>query len=75
MLVSGSSFGEYSILLDEKRTASARARTFVDLYVLHKEDLVKVLLLYPEQGKVRFVLPPFSLLIFTLLYWVIHNFR
>lgn len=46
----GSYFGEYAILSDQptKRTASIRARTFVDLFSLSKEDFDDVVELYPE---------------------------
>ena len=33
-------------------SASACAHSFVNLYTLHKDDLMKVLLLYPDQGKI-----------------------
>ncbi len=43
----GSFFGEKSLLLSEPRSASARARTQCDLYVLEKPDFMKVLRDHP----------------------------
>lgn len=39
--------GEYSVLLGTPRTASARARTYCDLFVLLRSDLVSVMQFYP----------------------------
>lgn len=44
----GSFFGEKSLLLSEPRSASVRARTQCDLYVLDKSDLMKVLRDHPK---------------------------
>ena len=43
----GSFFGEKSLLLSEPRSASVRARTQCDLYVLEKSDFMKVLRDHP----------------------------
>jgi glucose-6-phosphate 1-dehydrogenase len=46
-LGAGSFFGEKSLLLSEARSASVRARTQCDLYVLEKPDFMKVLREHP----------------------------
>jgi CRP-like cAMP-binding protein len=38
----GSFFGEIALLFESKRTASIRAKTYCDLFVLRKADLDKV---------------------------------
>jgi CRP-like cAMP-binding protein len=40
------------LLLDSQRTASARAKTYCDLFVLSKQDLGEVLKSFPEQRPV-----------------------
>jgi CRP-like cAMP-binding protein len=50
----GSFFGEIGLLIEAKRTASIRAATYCDLFVLSKKDLEKVLKVFPEQ-KARIV--------------------
>jgi glucose-6-phosphate 1-dehydrogenase len=47
-LGAGSVFGETSLLLSEKRTASIRAKTYCDLFVLDKADFNKVLRDHPQ---------------------------
>jgi CRP-like cAMP-binding protein len=47
ILGEGSFFGEKSLLLAEPRSASARALTQCDLYVLEKPDFMKVLRDHP----------------------------
>jgi glucose-6-phosphate 1-dehydrogenase len=44
----GNFFGEKSLLLAEPRSASVRARTQCDLYVLDKSDFIKVLKDHPK---------------------------
>ena len=44
----GNFFGEKSLLLSEPRSASVRARTQCDLYVLDKSDFMKVLKDHPK---------------------------
>ncbi|MSQ69742.1 MAG: glucose-6-phosphate dehydrogenase [Betaproteobacteria bacterium] len=44
----GNFFGEKSLLLAEPRSASVRARTQCDLYVLDKDDFMKVLKDHPK---------------------------
>ena len=48
VLGEGNFFGEKSLLLSEPRSASVRARTQCDLFVLDKADLVKVLMDHPK---------------------------
>jgi glucose-6-phosphate 1-dehydrogenase len=50
-LGAGSNFGETSLLLSEKRTASIRAKTYCDLFVLDKADFNKVLRDHPQFAK------------------------
>eukprot|EP01114_Cavostelium_apophysatum_P007490 TRINITY_DN1959_c0_g1_i2.p1 TRINITY_DN1959_c0_g1~~TRINITY_DN1959_c0_g1_i2.p1 ORF type:complete len:732 (+),score=190.57 TRINITY_DN1959_c0_g1_i2:112-2307(+) len=45
----GNFFGEIAILFESKRTASIRAKTYCDLFVLRKADLDKVLKSFPEE--------------------------
>ncbi len=47
-LQSGSFFGEIAIVYEQIRTASVRATTFTEVFVLCKEDLDKVLNTFPE---------------------------
>jgi glucose-6-phosphate 1-dehydrogenase len=47
----GSNFGETSLLLSETRTASIRAKTYCDLFVLDKADFNKVLRDHPQFAK------------------------
>ena len=47
-LSEGGVFGEVSLLLSEARTASVRAKTHADLFVLKKSDFVKALKDYPH---------------------------
>jgi CRP-like cAMP-binding protein len=42
------------VLVNSKRTASIRARTYCDIYVLKKKDLAKVTSSYPEQESSMF---------------------
>jgi hypothetical protein len=44
----GDYFGDLSMLLGEKRTASVRAETFCDLYVLSREHFERIKKDYPE---------------------------
>eukprot|EP00276_Gloeochaete_wittrockiana_P008500 CAMPEP_0184663492 /NCGR_PEP_ID=MMETSP0308-20130426/48306_1 /TAXON_ID=38269 /ORGANISM="Gloeochaete witrockiana, Strain SAG 46.84" /LENGTH=610 /DNA_ID=CAMNT_0027106249 /DNA_START=315 /DNA_END=2148 /DNA_ORIENTATION=+ len=44
----GSYFGEIALLYSDKRTASVRARTYCDVFILSREDLERVLVDYPE---------------------------
>ena len=44
----GDYFGEISLLLDQPRTASVRAKTLCDLFVLSKTDFERVLKDYPR---------------------------
>ncbi len=48
VLGEGGFFGEKSLLLSEPRSATVRARTQCDLYVLEKTDLMKVLRDHPR---------------------------
>jgi len=49
-LSDGSFFGEIALLYESKRTASIKASSYCDIYVLRKRDLEKVLRRYPEQS-------------------------
>jgi voltage-gated potassium channel len=49
---SGDYFGEMSLILNEKRTASIVTLTFCNLFCLHKEDYVRIKEEYPELRKV-----------------------
>jgi glucose-6-phosphate 1-dehydrogenase len=44
----GSFFGEIGLLLSQPRTASIRATTYCDTFVLNRQDFVKVLRDYPQ---------------------------
>lgn len=49
ILSSGSFFGEYALLFPhEKRTATVRALTYCELFVLRKKDFDRVLAAFPE---------------------------
>lgn len=48
----GDYFGEMSLILNEKRTASIVTLSFCDLFCLHKEDYVRIKEKYPEFRKV-----------------------
>eukprot|EP00762_Andalucia_godoyi_P006368 ANDGO_05937.mRNA.1 Cyclic nucleotide-gated cation channel subunit A len=50
-LKEGSFFGEIALVTSGKRTASVRAATYCDLFVLMKEDFDEVLADFPEQAK------------------------
>jgi CRP-like cAMP-binding protein len=50
-LKEGSFFGEIALLMESKRTASIRTKTFCSIYTLSKADLDKSLALFPEQKK------------------------
>jgi len=45
----GGFFGEIALLFESKRTASIKAKTYCDLFVLRKSDLDKTLKSFPEQ--------------------------
>ena len=47
-LSSGDFFGEYSVLMSIKRSATVVARTYCDFYVLRKEALDAVLVFFPQ---------------------------
>eukprot|EP00741_Cyanophora_paradoxa_P020934 tig00021319_g20210.t1 len=47
-MTDGEYFGEIALLYADKRTASVRAKTYCDLFTLHKHDLDEVLMDYPE---------------------------
>jgi voltage-gated potassium channel len=47
-LSSGDYFGEMSLILNEKRTASIVTLSFCDLFCLHKEDYLRIKEEYPE---------------------------
>jgi voltage-gated potassium channel Kch len=49
---SGDYFGEMSLILNEKRTASIVTLTFCDLFCLHREDYIRIKEEYPEFRKV-----------------------
>eukprot|EP01118_Nematostelium_gracile_P007054 TRINITY_DN2284_c0_g1_i1.p2 TRINITY_DN2284_c0_g1~~TRINITY_DN2284_c0_g1_i1.p2 ORF type:complete len:283 (+),score=67.70 TRINITY_DN2284_c0_g1_i1:1412-2260(+) len=42
-------FGEIALVTESKRTASAKAKTYCDIFVLRKSDLDKTLKNFPEQ--------------------------
>lgn len=48
LLHEGDFFGEMALLEDRKRTATARATQFCELYVLKKEDFNRAMTNYPE---------------------------
>ena len=47
-LSSGDFFGEYSVLMSIKRSATVVAKTYCDFYVLRKEDLDAMLVFFPQ---------------------------
>ncbi|MBF0136653.1 MAG: ion transporter [Magnetococcus sp. DMHC-1] len=49
-LRAGSFFGEVALLRDVERTATVRAITFCDLYVLSRSDFTRVVKSYPDFG-------------------------
>ncbi|GBG27111.1 Cyclic nucleotide-gated cation channel [Hondaea fermentalgiana] len=49
-LDAGAYFGETAVFFNERRSCSARALDFTELFALHREDLDEVLLRYPHQA-------------------------
>jgi len=47
-LTDGDYFGDLSMILKEKRTASARARTYCDVFILKQQDFERIKSEYPE---------------------------
>jgi CRP-like cAMP-binding protein len=45
----GAFFGEIAVLFESKRTASIRAKSYCDIFVLSKAALDKTLKTFPEQ--------------------------
>jgi len=52
MLSAGDHFGDLSLLLGEKRTASVRASTYCDIFVLEREDFNRIKEEYAELREV-----------------------
>jgi voltage-gated potassium channel len=50
-LTDGAVFGEIALISDKPRTATVRAKTYCDLYVLPKEAFNRVISAYPEFKK------------------------
>eukprot|EP01028_Stygiella_incarcerata_P006275 TRINITY_DN256_c0_g3_i1.p1 TRINITY_DN256_c0_g3~~TRINITY_DN256_c0_g3_i1.p1 ORF type:complete len:504 (+),score=123.45 TRINITY_DN256_c0_g3_i1:147-1658(+) len=53
-LQEGKFFGEIALVLSGKRTASVRAATYCDLFVLTKDDFDEVLADFPDQSEIIF---------------------
>lgn len=49
-LEAGSYFGETAVFFNERRSCSARALDFTEVYTLSREDLDEILLRYPHQS-------------------------
>jgi hypothetical protein len=47
-LSNGSFFGELALLYDIQRTATVKAKTHSEVYILHKENFTKILTAYPK---------------------------
>jgi len=54
MIPQGRFFGEISLLTSNRRSISVRAKTKMELYVLHREQFLKVLQHFPEE-EARFI--------------------
>lgn len=53
VLHEGDFFGEIALIFDDmKRTATIRARDYLDLYVLLKDDFVNIMADYPDQAAI-----------------------
>jgi CRP-like cAMP-binding protein len=50
----GGHFGEIGLLIESKRTASIRATSYCDLYVLDKHDLHKALARFPHSSALQY---------------------
>ena len=51
-LASGDYFGDLSLILGEKRTASVKALTYCEVFVLSKKEFNRIKAIYPEMGDV-----------------------